>query len=166
MAESSGALAYVGLGSNLEDPQSHVRSAMRELGELPQTLCLRSSALYRTAPIGPPGQPDYINAAVALRTRLEPYALLKALQEIEHRHGRRRDGERWGPRTLDLDLLLYAQLRLHEPDLILPHPRMAERAFVLLPLAEIAPPEQALTESLTLAQACAQVATQQVIRLN
>lgn len=131
--------AFIGLGSNLEDPPGQLRAALRELEGLPETRLTAHSPLYRSAPVGPPGQPDYINAVAALATRLTPQALLAGLQAIEGAHGRRREGVRWGPRTLDLDLLLYGDQVLSTPALTLPHPRLTERAFVLRPLADIAP---------------------------
>lgn len=130
---------YIGLGSNLECPERQVASAIRTLSALPNSKLLASSRLYRTAPVGLTDQPDYINAVVRLETRLEPRALLDALQAIERAHGRRRDGTRWGPRTLDLDILLYGDERLDTPGLTIPHPELANRAFVLVPLSEIAP---------------------------
>lgn len=131
--------AYVGIGSNLDDPPSQVRRAFQALAALPAGRCLARSPLYRTTPVGgPPGQPDYVNAVAALDTWLEPDALLTALQEIENVRGRVRN-ERWGPRTLDLDLLLYGALIRDDPRLTLPHPRLHERAFVLYPLYDIAP---------------------------
>jgi 2-amino-4-hydroxy-6-hydroxymethyldihydropteridine diphosphokinase len=134
------ALAYIGLGSNLADPGAQIRRAFDALAALPGcTLCARSS-LYATRPIGPVDQPEFMNAAAALTTTHQPLDLLAALQGIEQAQGRVRDGTRWGPRTLDLDLLLFDALRLHLPGLDLPHPELARRAFVLVPLAEIAPP--------------------------
>lgn len=129
---------YVGLGSNLDDPQAQVRRAIDELAQLPDTRREAVSGLYRTPPMGPPGQPDYINAVAALTTRLDPHRLLDELQAIERAHDRVR-AERWGPRTLDLDILLYGQQVLDDERLVVPHPGIAARAFVLLPLAEIAP---------------------------
>ena len=129
---------YVGLGSNLDDPQTQVRRALVALAALPDTRCTAVSGLYRTPPMGPPGQPDYINAVAALETRLAPHALLDQLQAIERAHARVR-AERWGPRTLDLDILVYGQQVLADQRLSVPHPGVAERAFVLLPLSEIAP---------------------------
>lgn len=129
--------AYVGLGSNLADPVVQVRRAFAELDALPDTVCVARSPLYRTEPVGPP-QPDFINAVVALETTLSPESLLNALQAIEQGHDRRRV-IRWGPRTLDLDILLFDDLRQDSSRLILPHPRMFERAFVLYPLFDIAP---------------------------
>jgi len=131
--------AYVGVGSNLDDPRRQVATALDELGDLPATRVTRQSALYRTPPMGPPDQPDYINAVVELETGLAPLALLDELQRLENLHRRVRGSERWGPRTLDLDLLLYGELRLDEPRLTVPHPGLAQRAFVLVPLTEIAP---------------------------
>jgi 2-amino-4-hydroxy-6-hydroxymethyldihydropteridine diphosphokinase len=130
--------ACIGLGSNLEDPIRQVRSALAELAGLPRSQLLLQSSLYRSPPMGPAGQPDYVNAAALIETALEPLELLDALQAIEAAHGRLR-GLRWGPRTLDLDLLVYADLRLQHPRLVLPHPGIGQRAFVLVPLAEIAP---------------------------
>jgi len=132
-------VAYVGLGSNLSDPAAQVRQAMAELNGLPESELLARSPLYRTAPVGPADQPDYVNAVVSLKTRLSPRGLLEALQAIERAHGRQRDGTRWGPRTLDLDILLYGDERLSEPGLQIPHPEMGGRAFVLVPLADVAP---------------------------
>jgi 2-amino-4-hydroxy-6-hydroxymethyldihydropteridine diphosphokinase len=130
---------YVALGANLEDPERQVRTALDDLARLPETVRIACSALYRTAPVGPPGQPDYINAVACLSTRFAPRALLAALQGIEIAHGRHRDGTRWGPRPLDLDILLYGDERIDEPGLRIPHPEMARRAFVLVPLADVAP---------------------------
>jgi 2-amino-4-hydroxy-6-hydroxymethyldihydropteridine diphosphokinase len=132
-------LAYVGLGSNLGDPQHQVRQALAALGRLPATRVLAVSALYVTAPVGPQDQPDYVNAAARLETRLTPLELLAGLLAIEAAQGRHRDGTRWGPRTLDLDLLLHGDAELDLPGLRLPHPEIGRRAFVLIPLAEVAP---------------------------
>jgi len=132
-------LAYVGLGSNLGGPREQVLAALRELGALPGCTLVARSSLYATTPVGPIEQPDYVNAVAALTTQLPPLDLLSALQGVEGAHGRRREGSRWGPRTLDLDLLVYGHRRLREPGLELPHPEMHRRAFVLVPLAEIAP---------------------------
>ena len=133
-------LAYVALGSNLDDPLGHLRGAAHALGEL--TAGLRLSSIYRTVAVGgPPEQPDYLNAVAAfapLTPWSTPAALLEALLAIERAHGRIRR-ERWGPRSLDLDLLALGEARLATPDLTLPHPRLMERAFVLAPLCELAP---------------------------
>lgn len=129
---------FVGLGANLEDPLRQVRQAIRELHDIERTQVLTVSSLYRSAPVGYADQPDFINAVAKLESQLTARELLDALHVIENRHGRRRS-KRNAPRTLDLDLLLYGTSVLSEDGLILPHPRMHERAFVLLPLAEIAP---------------------------
>jgi 2-amino-4-hydroxy-6-hydroxymethyldihydropteridine diphosphokinase len=128
---------FVSLGANLGDAQASVRAAIEALDGLPGTRCFARSGLYRSAPMDGDG-PDYVNAVVELRTNLQPEALLAALQAIERRFGRERP-YRNAPRTLDLDLLLYGQRRITCDTLEVPHPRMHQRAFVLLPLAEIAP---------------------------
>ncbi len=130
--------AFVALGANLEDPVKQVRQALSELDAIKRTRVLAASSMYRTAPVGYADQPDFINAVAKLQTGLSPRELLDALHVIESRHGRRRS-MRNAPRTLDLDLLLYGTLVMREEELTLPHPRMHERAFVLMPLAEIAP---------------------------
>jgi 2-amino-4-hydroxy-6-hydroxymethyldihydropteridine diphosphokinase len=130
--------AFVGLGSNLGRPVSQVRDALHELDALQGTRLMHRSSLYRSAPLGPVRQPDYINAVAMLETRLAPYALLDRLQAIEQDHGRVR-GRRWGPRTLDLDLLLFGDRRIASERLRVPHPEIARRPFVLFPLNEIAP---------------------------
>jgi 2-amino-4-hydroxy-6-hydroxymethyldihydropteridine diphosphokinase len=131
-------IAFIALGSNLDDPAAQVARGIDELGALPRTVVKRASSLYRSAPVGFRDQPDFINAVAQVATRLAPRALLDALLALERRHGRVR-GVPNGPRTLDLDLLLYGSLAIHEPGLTIPHPRMHERAFVIVPLAEIAP---------------------------
>ena len=131
-------LAFVALGSNMEDPAFQVRRAFDELARLPGSRLLLRSSLYRSAPVGRLDQPDFINAVAQIETSLAPHDLLKALLAIEQRHGRVRESLN-APRTLDLDILLYDQLQCHEHGLTLPHPRMHERAFVLQPLLEIAP---------------------------
>lgn len=131
------ARAYVGLGSNLDEPAQQIRRALTALESIPGTCLLRHSRSYRTAPWGIADQPVFINAVAELMSALDPRELLAALLAIEREQGRRRDGSKWGPRTLDLDLLTYAQLRSAEPDLVLPHPRIGARAFVLVPLAEL-----------------------------
>ena len=133
-------IAYVGIGSNLAEPKAQVRQAIGELDDIQDTELLAASSLYRSSPLGPTDQPDYINAAVKLMTSLSAALLLTELFRIEHKHGRRREvGSKWGPRTLDLDLLLYGDLISREPALTLPHPGIAERVFVLAPLLEIEP---------------------------
>jgi 2-amino-4-hydroxy-6-hydroxymethyldihydropteridine diphosphokinase len=129
---------FIALGANLGDPLGQVLVAIDELGRLPATRLAARSSLYRSRPVGGPEQPDYVNAVVRLATMLPPRELLRCCLAIEARHGRRREGKNT-PRTLDLDMLLYDGLIMHEPGLTLPHPRMHERGFVLLPLAEIAP---------------------------
>jgi 2-amino-4-hydroxy-6-hydroxymethyldihydropteridine diphosphokinase len=130
--------AFIALGSNLGDPESKVRQGIAALAELPQAQLVAASSLYRSAPLGHAGQPDFVNAVAQLSTGLAPQALLAALLAIEQRFGRERSF-RNAPRTLDLDLLLYDAQSIAEPGLALPHPRMHERAFVLAPLLEIAP---------------------------
>lgn len=130
-------MAYIGLGANLGDAPAALRSAVQAIGALPGTQVLRCSALYRSAPVDATG-PDFYNAVAALRTSLPPHELLAALQSIEAAAGRERP-YRNAPRTLDLDILLFDGLAIDTPTLTVPHPRMHERAFVLLPLAEIAP---------------------------
>lgn len=134
--------AFIGLGSNLDDPQRQVRNALAELAELPASRVSVVSSLYRSPALQGPGvprdQPDYINGVARLETVLAAEALLDALQAIEVRHGRARSAH-WGPRTLDLDILLYGDRRIDTPRLRVPHPGLAERHFVLQPLAEIAP---------------------------
>ena len=131
--------AYVGLGSNLDDPAGQLRRAVESLAALPATRLVSMSSFYRSPPMGPAAQPDYLNAVAGLLTTLPAADLLAAMQAIETAQGRCRDGERWGPRTLDLDLLLHGSAQLASPSLTLPHPGLRERAFVLVPLAEIAP---------------------------
>ena len=131
-------IAFVALGSNLDDPESKVREAIAALAALPQTRLLAASSLYRSAPVGHADQPDFVNAVAQLATVVAPQDLLAALLAIEHDFGRERTF-RNAPRTLDLDLLLYGELCINEPGLTVPHPRMQQRAFVLAPLLEIAP---------------------------
>ncbi|SDM47239.1 2-amino-4-hydroxy-6-hydroxymethyldihydropteridinediphosphokinase [Franzmannia pantelleriensis] len=130
--------AYIGLGSNLDDPLAQVQRALAALDRLPLTQRVAASPCYTSRPVGPQDQPDFVNAVAALDTRLSPLALLDLLQALEQRQRRRRL-RHWGPRTLDLDLLLYDDICLATPRLTLPHPHMASRGFVLLPLADIAP---------------------------
>ncbi|MGP9764495.1 2-amino-4-hydroxy-6-hydroxymethyldihydropteridine diphosphokinase [Halomonas sp. AOP13-D3-9] len=141
-------LAYIGLGSNLESPIEQIREALNELARLPLSRLVAASSLYASRPVGPQDQPDFINAVAALETQLSPLALLDQLQALEQQHRRRRH-RHWGPRTLDLDLLLYANDTIDTPRLRLPHPQMTARAFVLLPLAEIAPSLDLLQQPLS-----------------
>lgn len=130
--------AYVGLGSNLADPAQQVRAGLAALDALPQTKVVQRSSLYRTAPVGLAEQPDFINAVCAIDTALAPQPLMQHLLAIEQAHGRVR-AHAGGPRTLDLDLLLYGDAQLDASTVTVPHPRLHERAFVLYPLSEIAP---------------------------
>lgn len=131
--------AYVGLGSNLHSPVGQLGSAFELLAAIPRTRLVGRSSLYRSAPFGGIEQPDFVNAAASLLTELTARSLLDELQRIEAQRGRDPGGARWGPRVLDLDLLVYAHEEINQPDLIIPHPGIAERNFVLLPLMEIAP---------------------------
>lgn len=128
---------YIGLGANLGNAQSALTQALVLIGDLPHTVLLQSSSMYRTAPVDAAG-PDYINAVAKISTTLPAKELLRRLQSIEQQHGRARP-YRNAPRTLDLDILLYGTETINDNDLIIPHPRMHERAFVLVPLAELAP---------------------------
>ena len=129
--------AYIGLGSNLLSPVRQVRRAIAELAQLPASRLVAVSPLYRSLPMGPAEQPDYINAVAVIDTRLTPLDLLDGLQAIENAHQRQRGAVRWGPRTLDLDLLLFAGERINNERLTVPHPGIVERNFVLQPLLDI-----------------------------
>lgn len=139
MIARSVAQAWVGLGSNLGDSRETLQSAFAGLNTLAHTKLVGRSHLWRTPPWGRTDQPAFLNAVALLRTRLTPRELLQALLELEQGAGRVRTEDRWGPRTLDLDLLHMDGVRMDEPELVLPHPRIAERAFVLLPLQEVSP---------------------------
>ena len=135
--------AFVGLGGNQGDSFRVLEQAQTALDELPHTVLVRRSHYYRTAPVGDSDQPDFLNAVVVVETGLAPLALLRAMQRIESQLGRTRERtRRWGPRTIDLDLLLFGHEVIREQDLTVPHPRMGERAFVLEPLAELAPDQE------------------------
>ena len=138
MTDDASSEAYIGVGANLGDPAESVRRAMTAVSSIPQTHLLSASSLYRTAPVGFLEQPDFVNAVVQVRTQMPAEQLLDQLLMIEMQFGRKRS-VRNAPRTLDLDLLLYGEERVDSEQLTLPHPRMAQRAFVLVPLAEIAP---------------------------
>ncbi len=155
--------AYVALGANLNDPVAQLQAAVAALGDLPDSALVRHSSFYRTAPVGVRNQPDFINGVAELTTDLDPHRLLAALLAVEARFGRVRSYPN-APRTLDLDLLLYDQTVLHTPDLILPHPRLHLRAFVLVPLGEIAP-DLALPGRGRLAAWLPAVANQRIDRL-
>lgn len=130
---------YLALGSNLADPLHQVQSALNALAAIPDTTLVATSSLYRTPPYGPPDQPDFLNAAVALDTQLDAGSLLNHTQRIELEQGRIRKAHRWGPRTLDLDIMLFGEQTLSTPRLTVPHYDMHNRAFMLLPLLEISP---------------------------
>lgn len=131
--------AYIGLGSNLAEPVQQIKAARSKIAALSDIKELAFSSLYQSEPMGSSNQPDYINAVMAVTTTLPPLDLLKKLQAIEHAQGRIRTGERWGARTLDLDVLIYGDLLINEPYLTVPHPGIDQRPFVLYPLYEIAP---------------------------
>lgn len=129
---------FIGLGSNLAEPIEQLRGALNAIAALPDSRLLQTSSFYASDPLGPPDQPRYVNAVAELETTLPPLQLLDALQAIELNQGRARKAERWGPRTLDLDILLFADQCIDLPRLTVPHYHMHARAFVLYPLAEIA----------------------------
>jgi len=131
--------AYIGLGSNLASPVEQIKSARTAIAATVGVEELAFSSLYRSLPMGPQDQPDYVNAVMCVATSLPPMDLLHRLQSIENAQGRVRKGERWGARTLDLDLLIYGDRKIEVPDLTVPHAGIAERSFVLHPLYEIAP---------------------------
>lgn len=137
--------AYVGIGSNLADPALNVRRALEALAEVGTVL--RASSLYRTTPWGVMGQPDYVNAVVQIETALTPHALLDALKDLEARLGRT-PAERWAARVIDFDILTYGDERFRDERLQIPHARMFERAFVLVPLAELDPAYAAARDAL------------------
>jgi len=132
-------LAYIAIGSNLASPLEQVNAAVQALGDIPQTRVVALSSFYRTPPLGPQDQPDYLNAAIALETALSAEALLDNTQRIELQQGRVRKEERWGPRTLDLDIMLFGDAQIHTERLTVPHYDMKRRSFMLWPLFEIAP---------------------------
>ncbi|CNF10111.1 2-amino-4-hydroxy-6-hydroxymethyldihydropteridine diphosphokinase [Yersinia nurmii] len=130
---------YIALGSNLAQPLQQVKTALEALEHLPRTRLVACSQLYRTKPLGPQDQPDFLNAVVALDTALPPEQLLDHTQEIERNQGRVRKDQRWGPRTLDLDIMLYGDRMINTERLTVPHYGLKEREFMLYPLADIAP---------------------------
>ncbi len=132
-------LAYIAIGSNLASPLEQVNAAVQALGEIPQSRIVAVSSFYRTPPLGPQDQPDYLNAAVVLDTALDAETLLDNTQRIELQQGRVRKAERWGPRTLDLDIMLFGNEVINTPRLIVPHYDMKNRGFMLWPLFEIVP---------------------------
>ncbi len=135
--ETTNVLAYIGLGSNLENPVGQIRSARQNISALEGVEEVAFSSLYGSPPMGPQDQPDYVNAVMAIRTNLAAMELLDSLQRIEDRHGRIRK-QRWGARTLDLDILLYGDRQISGQELVVPHVGIADRAFVLYPLLEVA----------------------------
>ncbi len=135
---SQGSTAYIGMGSNLGDPPRQLEQACQALAALPDSTLLGQSAWYRSPPLGPADQPDYLNGVAVLETTLAPHALLDALQAIETRQGRVRGPQRWGPRTLDLDLLVYGEQIIDDQRLQVPHPGLGQRNFVLYPLHDVA----------------------------
>jgi 2-amino-4-hydroxy-6-hydroxymethyldihydropteridine diphosphokinase len=160
---AAGERVFVGLGANLGDAAACVRAALAQLAELPATTLVAASALYRSAPVDADGA-DYVNAVAELGTTLEPEALLAQLQALELRFGRERP-YRHAPRTLDLDLLFYGQRRITGPALIVPHPRLHQRAFVLTPLSELAPAWR-LADGRSVTEALAALPDQRVQRMN
>ena len=129
--------AYIGLGSNLQDPQVQILRALNDLNQIPDTQLLTHSSLYKSKPMGPSDQPDFINAVAKITTSLDAETLLNVLQEIERKHKRVRKAEQWGPRTLDLDIILFGEMQISTERLQVPHLGLAEREFVLIPLQEI-----------------------------
>ena len=142
--------AYIGIGSNLGDPVGQIQQALAELEQLPQSQLVQTSSLYGSKPMGPQDQPDYVNAVAKLETELSPLDLLDALQQLEQDHQRIRE-RRWGPRTLDLDIVLFDQQSIQLPRLTVTHVGMHQRNFVLYPLAEISP-EPSLPDGTSLQQ--------------
>jgi 2-amino-4-hydroxy-6-hydroxymethyldihydropteridine diphosphokinase len=138
ITEEKPVVAYIGLGANLGEPRQQLQEAITQLAAAEEIELVKASSFYRTPPLGPPDQPWYVNAVIKVRTRLTPEELLRVLHRLEDDLGRVRR-ERWGPRVVDLDLLLYNGVILSGADLCLPHPEMHRRSFVLVPLAEIAP---------------------------
>ena len=157
--------AYIGLGSNLTDPVAQVRSGFAALARSSQIHVEACSSLYRTAPVGRQEQPDFINAVCRIRTLLTPTELMRTLHEIEQMHGRVREADKGGPRTLDLDLLLYGSETIHSMELTVPHPRLHERAFVLYPLLEL-DPELVVPGKGFLRELLASCAGQRVLKLD
>jgi 2-amino-4-hydroxy-6-hydroxymethyldihydropteridine diphosphokinase len=131
-------IAYLGLGSNLGDRLAHLQSAVDGLADR-AGMVVSVSAVYETEPMGGPAQPDYLNAVIALDTALDSRGLLEVAKALEAEAGRLPDGERWGPRLLDIDVLMVGDERVEEADLVVPHPRIHQRGFVLAPLADVAP---------------------------
>tara|TARA_B100001564_G_scaffold357542_1_gene374025 strand:+ start:831 stop:1277 length:447 start_codon:yes stop_codon:yes gene_type:complete len=127
---------FIALGSNLNNPVYHLEKGIRQINHLPSTHVIRRSSLYSSKPIGPKNQPNYVNAVIKIKTKYAPIDLLDALQDIENQHHRKRL-KKWGPRTLDLDILLYNETEINNDRLTIPHPEMVNRDFVLVPLFEL-----------------------------
>ncbi|KJH83365.1 2-amino-4-hydroxy-6-hydroxymethyldihydropteridine diphosphokinase [Pseudomonas sp. KSR10] len=157
---------YIGLGSNLAEPREQLRGALKALAAIPSSRFAGVSSLYVSDPLGPPDQPRYYNAVAVLDTALVPLELLDALQAIERAQGRERKAERWGPRTLDLDILLFGDYQLDGPRLTVPHYHLHARAFVLYPLAEVAPETLKLADGRRLADLLAACPFEGLERLN
>ncbi|MGK0441663.1 MAG: 2-amino-4-hydroxy-6-hydroxymethyldihydropteridine diphosphokinase [Pseudohongiellaceae bacterium] len=157
-------VCYIGLGSNLQNPQQQVTEAVQEIAQIPQTTLLNQSHWYQSTAVGPGTQDDYVNGAVKIETQLRALELLYTLQAIEQRHRRIRI-EHWGPRTLDLDLLAYGDELIDHPRLSVPHPRIAERNFVIYPLYDLAP-NLKLANQLSLAALYKQIGDDGLQRIN
>lgn len=157
------ATAYIGLGSNLENPALQLETALKNIEAIPGTSVVAVSRHYASKPLGPQDQPDYLNAVAKICTELRPTELLRALQNIELQQGRTR-GIRWGARTIDLDILLYANIKMNTPELCIPHKEMSNRNFVLLPLADIAP-ELILPDGTALASLLAKTSSEGIVPL-
>ena len=158
------AKAFLGLGSNLNSPSRQIKAALKAIAKLPGTQLVCCAPWYQSIAIGPGSQPRYINTVVEIDTVLKPRALLQVLQQVEKRQGRKRI-VRWGPRTLDIDILLYAKQTLKTQQLRIPHPRLGERNFVLYPMADIAP-ELSLPDGTPLAKLLANCSPEGIVRLN
>lgn len=156
-------LVYIGLGSNLENPMAQIKSAIARLSSHPELIDFKVSTLYSSKPVGPQDQPDYVNAVAQFHTHLDSISLLDLLQSIEQEHARVRD-RHWGPRTLDLDILLYGQERIDLPRLTVPHPFMLERGFVIRPLMDLAP-ELLLANGNTVAEQVRQLDTSDLVSI-
>ncbi len=129
-------IVFIALGSNLHNPIYHLEKGIRQINHLPNTSIIKRSSLYKSEPIGPKNQPNYINSVIKIRTKYEPIELLDLLQDIENKHHRKRI-KKWGPRTLDLDILLFNNIEINSDRLVVPHPEMINRDFVLIPLSEL-----------------------------
>jgi len=158
------AKVFLGLGSNLNSPPRQIKAALKTIAKLPGTQLMRCAPWYQSIAIGPGSQPRYINTVAEIDTVLKPLALLQALQQIEKQQGRKRI-VRWGPRTLDIDILLYAKQTLKTRQLQIPHPRLGERNFVLYPLADIAP-ELSLPDGTSLARLLANCSPEGIVRFS